>query len=235
VDVVHESTPSELKERIAAERAGRPFLLLRDADGNQRIAPLEGDGGPLAIGRGERCPIRLEWDGEISRVHAELLCVAGDWTVVDDGLSRNGSYVNGERVIGRRRLRDGDTLSMGATTMVFRLPDRATPGESTRTSAEARRVATVSEAQRRVLVALCRPFGDERGLASPARNQEIADELCLTVAAVKTHLRALFARFGVEQLPQNEKRLRLVELALQSGIVTPKDLTPRADRYSASA
>ena len=32
-----------------------------------------------------------------------------DWTVVDDGLSRNGTYVNGERIHGRRRLVDGDT------------------------------------------------------------------------------------------------------------------------------
>ncbi len=221
---MHESTPSELKERIAAERAGRPFLLMRDDGGRQRIAPLDGEGGPQAIGRGERCPIRLEWDGEISRVHAELLCVAGDWTVIDDGLSRNGSFVNGERVVGRRRLRDGDKLAMGGTTMVFRLPEHPAPGDSTLTSADGSQVAAVSEAQRRVLVALCRPFGDDRGFASPARNQQIADELFLTVAAVKTHLRALFVRFGVEHLPQNEKRLRLVETALRTGVVTPSEL-----------
>jgi hypothetical protein len=44
------------------------------------------------------------------------------------------------------------------------------------------------------------------------------------VDAVKTHLRALFGKFGIEDLPQNQKRVRLVELALKNGIVTPRDL-----------
>jgi hypothetical protein len=38
------------------------------------------------------------------------------------------------------------------------------------------------------------------------------------------HLRALFAKFGVEDLPQNQKRLRLVELALASGVINERDL-----------
>jgi hypothetical protein len=41
---------------------------------------------------------------------------------------------------------------------------------------------------------------------------------------VKTHLRALFGRFGVEHLPQNQKRARLVQLALDGGAVSPADL-----------
>ena len=35
---------------------------------------------------------------------------------MDDGLSRNGTFVNGERLSGRRRLTDGDTLRFGGTT-----------------------------------------------------------------------------------------------------------------------
>ena len=42
--------------------------------------------------------------------------------------------------------------------------------------------------------------------------------------AVKTHLRALFAKFGVGDLPQNQKRVKLVERAFQSGALSPKDL-----------
>ena len=67
--------------------------------------------------------------------------------------------------------------------------------------------ASLSEAQRRVLVALCRPFKDATGYVTPATNQQIADELFLSVDAVKTHLRALFAKFGIEDLPQNQKRI----------------------------
>jgi DNA-binding NarL/FixJ family response regulator len=75
-----------------------------------------------------------------------------------------------------------------------------------------------------VLVALFGPFGEHRGLATPPANQQIASELFLAVAAVKTHLRALFHHFGIEDLPRNDKRLRLVELASRSGLVTDQDL-----------
>lgn len=48
-----------------------------------------------------------------------------DWLLVDEGLSRNGSFVNRERVTGRRRLCDGDELRFGATVMIFRAPFQA--------------------------------------------------------------------------------------------------------------
>ena len=49
-------------------------------------------------------------------------------------------------------------------------------------------------------------------------------ELVLTVAAVKTHLRTLFKTFGIDELPQQEKRLQLVALAFSSGLVADRDL-----------
>jgi len=75
-----------------------------------------------------------------------------------------------------------------------------------------------------VLVALCRPYRDGGAYARPAPNRQIAEEVFLSVDAVKGHLRTLFARFGLEQLPQNEKRLRLVERALESGAVSRHEL-----------
>ena len=50
-------------------------------------------------------------------------------------------------------------------------------------------------------------------------NQQVADELCLSLDAVKTHLRVLFHKFGIEDLPQNQKRARLAEIALELGLV----------------
>ena len=41
---------------------------------------------------------------------------------------------------------------------------------------------------------------------------------------MKTHLRALFAKFGVEDLPQNQKRAKLIERAFQTGLVSERDL-----------
>ena len=105
----------------------------------------------------------------------------------------------------------------------FRQPGATNLGE-TEVATDVLDRASLSDAQRRVLVALCRPFKEGQGYVTPATNQQVADELYLSVDAVKTHLRALFAKFGVEDLPQNQKRIRLVELALKSGVVTPRDL-----------
>ena len=82
----------------------------------------------------------------------------------------------------------------------------------------------LSEAQRRVLISLCRPYREPGAHVTPATNRQIADDLVLSVEAVKTHLRTLFQRFGVEDLPQNAKRARLVELAFETSAVTPRDL-----------
>jgi hypothetical protein len=82
----------------------------------------------------------------------------------------------------------------------------------------------ISPAQHAVLVALCRPYKDKPAFATPATNQQIAQELFLSVDAVKTHLRALSVRFGVEDLPQNQKRVRLVERAFASGVIGDRDL-----------
>jgi DNA-binding CsgD family transcriptional regulator len=82
----------------------------------------------------------------------------------------------------------------------------------------------LSTSQRRVLIALCRPYKHRSSFASPATNHQIAEELFLSVDAVKTHLRVLFAKFGVADMPQNQKRIRLVERAFYSGLISERDL-----------
>jgi pSer/pThr/pTyr-binding forkhead associated (FHA) protein len=218
---LHQSSPAELKAQLEAERAGEPFLLYRDPAHGQAIVPLAA--GRMTVGRGAGCDVCLAWDDDVSRVHAELDRIGGVWTVSDDGLSRNGTFVNGERVSGRRRLRDGDSVRFGKTGVRFRDPAAGDTGE-TRMAGDAPPEARVSEAQRRVLVALCRPFADGSPYATPATNQDIANQLFLSVDAVKTHMRALFDKFDVGDVPQNQKRAKLVERAFQSGAIGPKDL-----------
>lgn len=214
---------SELKAQIEAERTGQPFLLYRDEGSVQQIFILDEATERITVGRSAAADVALDWDTEVSRLHAELACIGGDWTVSDDGLSRNGTHLNGERIVSRRRLHDGDVVRFGRTSMSFRQPLRGDLTE-TEVASEVLDRASLSDAQRRVLIALCRPFKEARGYVTPATNQQIASELYLSVDAVKTHLRGLFAKFGVEALPQNQKRVRLVELALKSGVVTPRDL-----------
>jgi pSer/pThr/pTyr-binding forkhead associated (FHA) protein len=218
----HAASPAELQEQLVAARGGVPFLLYRDGDERQRIVRLEGR-DRVTVGRDEDADISLSWDSQVSRLHAELESMGSLWTVADDGLSRNGSFLNGERVAGRRRLVDGDVLRFGRTQVAFCAPE---VGRSSTTvlGDDLPSSATLSAAQRRVLVALCRPYKGSPSFATPATNQEIADELVLSIDAVKTHLRAVFQKFGVEHLPQNQKRARLVERALQSGIVSEREL-----------
>jgi pSer/pThr/pTyr-binding forkhead associated (FHA) protein len=220
---LHAASPSELKAQIEAERAGTPFLVYRDGADRQQIFTMGESAQRVSVGRGSSTDIWLDWDTEVSRLHSELERIGEDWCVGDDGLSRNGTYVNGERVIGRRRLRDGDVIRFGKTTALFRNPLLADVTE-TEAAPDVPTSASLSDAQRRVLVSLCRPFKDGTGYVVPATNQQIADELFLSVDAVKTHLRTLFGKFGVETLPQNQKRVRLVELALKGGLVTLRDL-----------
>ena len=214
---LHRATPAELKERIEAERRERPFLLYRDGDEVQRIHDIGEAPERLTIGRSATNDVALPWDAEVSRLHATLERVGDEWTFVDDGRSHNGSYIDGERVIGRRRLRDGDVISVGRTMLVFRSPMGR---ESLRTAtSQQRAVPKVSEAQLRVLVALCRPYADS-SYAVPASNRQIADELVLGVETVKTHMRALFDAFELGDLPQHHKRAALAQRALESGLVS---------------
>ena len=217
------ATAAELKAQIEAERTGQPFLVYRDGAGEQRLALVEAGATELWIGRSGSAQIQLDWDDEVSALHAQLEVVGEECTLVDEGLSRNGSFVNGERVSGRRRLRDEDMLRFGQTVVQYRSPGLS-DAKPTAVAAEALTAAGVSPAQRRVLVAVCRPFKEGATFATPATNQQIASELHLSVDAVKTHMRALFEKFGVEDLPQNRKRVALVERALQSGLITDRDL-----------
>jgi class 3 adenylate cyclase len=102
-----------------APRSGRAACLrYRDGAGAHHTHLLEA-GARFTIGRGSGVDLRLEWDPSVSSVHAEVVPLGSHWLIGDDGLSRNGTFVNGERIRGRRRLRDGDIVRLGRTTLAF--------------------------------------------------------------------------------------------------------------------
>ncbi len=210
---------SELRELILAERDGQPFVFLRDGDGAVRTVRLDAE--RLLLGRSAQSDLAVSWDPRVSAVHASLERRGSRWVIEDDGLSRNGTFITGERLRGQRTLRDGDLIQVGDTVIGFRDPG----SEQVLATVTMVSVAPpeVSQAQRRILNALCRPLADPNR-ATPATNEEIARELTVSVAAVKSHLTVLFERFGLDQLPQNEKRARLAERAVASGIARLSDL-----------
>lgn len=222
VNPTFEQSAPELKRQIELERDGAPFLVLRAPSGEQVLVPL-GDRERLTIGRGADVDVDLEGDEGVSRLHAELELVGGSWLVADDGLSTNGTYVEDERVSARRRLTERDLIRIGGTGILFRDPAVAEGPSATVAAGDTEKVQMLTDTQRSVLVALCRPYasGDS---ATPATNKEIAEAVFLSVDAVKGHLRVLFDRFGLAELPQNEKRSRLAAQALRSGAVRASDL-----------
>ena len=217
----HGSTPVELQQRLEAERHGQPHLVYRDGDGHQVIYELPRGRDRVTIGRREESDIGLHWDREVSRLHAELQRVGRDWTIVDDGISRNGSFVNTLRLQGRHRLRDGDVIVAGRTAIVFRAS--GVSFERTKSTVQLAITASVTPTERRLLRALCRPLQDPSH-ALPASNQEIADDLHRSIPGVKKRLGLLFERFGLAELPQTEKRTQLAAAALRLGVVSRRDL-----------
>ncbi|MGH8862018.1 MAG: FHA domain-containing protein [Jatrophihabitantaceae bacterium] len=221
---MHSGEPggSDRAAPITPDWATGPFLTYPDGSGKRQfvlLSPLES----ISVGRDETCDLPLPGDPAVSRLHAQLIRVGPNWTLVDEGLSRNGTFLNGDRINGRRRLRDGDTIVVGETTVLYRDPQG--PGtDQTRIGSDLVTTLSLSPTQRNVLAALCRPYRDGAPYASPASNQAIATELFLSVDAIKTHLRALFHRFHIEDLPQNQKRAKLVERAFSLGLVSRRDL-----------
>jgi FHA domain/Winged helix-turn-helix DNA-binding len=218
------TTPNELKRRIEAERRGRPFLEYRDGAGSQVLRELPSS-GTLGLGRDEEADISLAFDKQVSRLHAEVQRVGSEWVITDDGLSRNGTFVGGERIVGKRRLHDGDAIRAGSTVLIYRDP-AATEAAGTATAGEGAEPAAITAMQRHVLIALCRPFREGGEFTTPATNKAIADEVHLSVQAVKRHLRDLCDRFELGDLPQNQKRVKLAEQAIRSGTLSPRDLNP---------
>jgi len=92
-----------------------PFLYC--LHGPSGLATLvEGD---HLLGRGHESAIYLDAP-TVSRRHARLQLARGHGVLEDLG-SRHGTFVGGERLIGPRRLEDGDAFSLGSVVLTLRV------------------------------------------------------------------------------------------------------------------
>jgi pSer/pThr/pTyr-binding forkhead associated (FHA) protein len=214
------SDAADLKARIEAERTGQAFIFWKDSDARQQILLLDPNAERVTIGRRGDQDIVLDWDKQVSRAHALLEKRGGDWTLIDE-LSQNGSYVNGDRINKRVRLQHKDVMCFGSTRITFQDRARAEEMDSTERAAE-EKWAPMTARDRDVLRALCRPLVDDSS-ALPASNEEIAEEVALSVDAVKARLRVHYERHGLADRRQGEKRTRLARLLLSNGTFKPHD------------
>jgi hypothetical protein len=93
------------------------FVLSYLAEGVPREHALERD--RMLVGRARDCDLCFPYNTEISRLHATFIANDGEWSV-EDVCSRSGTFLNGERVEGRRALADGDRLRIGRVELMFR-------------------------------------------------------------------------------------------------------------------
>ncbi len=173
---------------------------------------------PVTIGRGHDTLIRLD-DAEVSRLHAVIEKVSSGWSVRDLG-SRNGTHLNGERIIGERVLRPDDEIQVGGVRLFFRAEDVA--GSLTMT----RPVGRAPELTRReqaVLQALCRPIALGDVFTEPATVRQMAAALRVTETAVKYHLGNLYLKFGIPD-EGDRRRVRLANEALRRGAVSLSEM-----------
>lgn len=87
-------------------------IRLRIEAPGAQIAERDCAEGEVTFGRAAECDVVLN-DHSMSRRHARFVAEGDDWIVEDLG-ARNGTFVNGERVDGRRPVEPGDVVRMGA-------------------------------------------------------------------------------------------------------------------------
>lgn len=209
---------SDSNALLEAERLGAPFLVFRDLEDRERVFSFAPDSTSASVGRLPSCDLVIDWDRQVSRRHARFERDAEDWVLVDDGLSSNGTFINGAPLNGRCRLKDGDVVRFGATTLVFRSrsSEQASPGRVTGRPARIQ----LSSTQRRALEALCRLPESGIDLSGRGAEEQIAQELVLSVAEVRGHLEILCAKLDVETPPVSTRLARLVERARAAGLVS---------------
>ena len=84
--------------------------------------------GTNVIGREPPATIQIEGRG-LSRHHARIQLSDAEATLEDLG-SKNGTYVNGQRISIPVRLSDGDEIRLGATSLTFHVASPASPTET---------------------------------------------------------------------------------------------------------
>ena len=223
----HASTPAELVRMNAAKRRSVPLLTWRNGEGELQILDLE-DGAEYPIGRHSTMSVALAWDAKVSKLHAKLECLGGEWVLSDDGLSTNGTWVNGRRIRTSLRLHDQDVIRVGMCVLAFHAPSASRESASTELEAKEDAAPVFDATDRAVLIELCRDYL-MHGRPSPVDSSRIAQNLGYGVDMVKTRLRDMYKSCNIDpqnRLPRGAKRAELMALVVRHGVVSLRDYDP---------
>ena len=100
----------------AAASAQTPRMILKGPTGDATEFPL---GENNVLGRSTTASVRLA-DREVSRKHTQIDKEGDDYVLRDLG-SSNGTFLNGKRIFGPTKLKDGDEVVIGTSKLEFRL------------------------------------------------------------------------------------------------------------------
>lgn len=183
----------------------------------RELIPLTGN--RVTVGKAATNAVALEHDPTVSRLHAILENHGSAWSIRDVG-SRNGTFVNGEKIAFEQVLRPGDEVRIGKSRLVYlQARQSGEPvDEATIVPDAAQLPPRLTRREVDVLMVLCRPLVSEDPFPEPASVRRMAGELYVTEAAVKQHLQNLYDKFAIPT--EGDRRVRLANEALRRGAVT---------------
>lgn len=192
----------------------------------RELVPLSGQ--RVTLGKSSTNDISLDHDDTVSRLHAVFENLGFAWSIRDMG-SRNGTFLNGEKITAERVLRSGDEVRVGKSRLVFWEVRDSGDGKLDEETVAAQPLELPPRLTRRevdVLVVLCRPLVSDDPFPEPASVRRMAGELFVTEAAVKQHLQNLYDKFAIPA--EGDRRVRLANEALRRGAVTIAQLRESA-------
>jgi len=156
-----------------------------------RSVALEGE--LTVVGRSPEADVRLE-DEAVSWNHLEIER-RGEVLMATDLDSRNGTVLNGEPLDRPRRLRNGDTLTVGGHRLEIAVGPVTPIGATVPSSAPS---VGLNEEERATATALTAPYRSEGAFAGrPATRAEIAAALHVSERTAQRRLDALAAKLDI--------------------------------------
>jgi len=181
------------------------------------------------IGRAEDCHLKPKSE-LISRYHCAILTEEGGYVAVRDMKSKNGIFVNGERVVGEKEVKTGDKFVVGPLEFVFQISVSVQGEKKPKVESVKEAVARTVEVSSRPPVALATAESDENEDLSDwlmGEDDEIQETATVELNSVSDDLKELYGSETEE--PETAKSQQEVATA------KPASATNTADGRDAAA
>jgi phosphoserine phosphatase RsbU/P len=173
------------------------------------LAPMKvSSAGPtITLGRANECTIPIK-DRYLSRRHAEIVFLGGEWLVRDCG-SVNGTLLNGAKLALPVPLRPGDRIALGDTEVIFEAGEGSEQSKIIALDSDSHAKSLVvpihaidDTVRTGVLASLAMQFIDDRSMA------DVFEFILDRVVELLRPSRAALALFGTDGKTFREVRLR---------------------------